>query len=106
MSRCMSEENQDPTPFFELDPNRPAPARNPLLQPIDDDDDQGSGLSKTILVAMGSMSVVGLVMLFFGLAYYVSSFVNASLMIPIYGVTLLFFVFAVLYTLRQIGEFE
>lgn len=98
----MSENEDNPNQFFDVDERRVFP--RPLTPPIRIDRTNGSGMPTAIRIAIGVMATTALVMIVFGVTNYELAFLDSRLEIPVYGMALLIFSFAVFHVLRYIGE--
>lgn len=100
----MSERDDNPNQFFEVDERRIFP--RPLPPPVRINRPGGPGLGTPIRMAIGIMSTIALVMIIFGITAYELSSVGSGMWIPAYGLALLIFSFAEFIVLRYISETE
>ncbi len=100
----MSEDGQEPNPFFELDPSRPGVPNHPLLRPVQVGSGPTGTLPRVAVLALACLDIAALGMICFGIALYLSDFVDVALKIPLFGLALLFFVFLVLPSLQVIWD--
>jgi hypothetical protein len=95
-----SDDNQDRP--FDVDERRIFP--RPLIPPMHIGRTIGLDMHAAIKVVIGITSTVALAMIMFGVASYEMTFLNPGLSVPVYGVALLIFSFALFHMLRYIGD--
>lgn len=97
-----NEDNQNRNQFFDVDERRIFP--RPLTPPMRVERTRDSDMNLGIRVTIGIAATIALVMIVFGVANYELGFLDPRLEIPVYGVALLIFSFALFNVLRYISE--
>src|SRR3989442_15229181 len=98
----MSENTEDRNRFLVVDDRRGFPP--PLAPPMRIERANRSGMHAAIRIVVGIIATTALAMIIFGVANYELASLGFGLEIPVYGVALLIFSFALFNVLRYIGE--